>query len=230
MHMHFTAYKRHLVASAACMMLGLLSVASRAESPHLAWKEPLPGTPAVLGDDGGGADTVTVCDTGAKFTQWLGDTGDVAGCHSLPAGLPIVLGPMSDDPEPTSTLSRPLVKIVIPSRHNYSGYVELFGQIHPNIPKGTVIRYKREGNETLRLAPSRDSDLNAGPNLGEAVTATILRYDPASDGMNLYVEIRDGKFAGQKGWMLTLGATSADGEPVDIFYESLNKFPANKER
>jgi hypothetical protein len=48
--------------------------------------------------------------------------------------------------------------------------------------------------------------------------------------MNLYVEIRDGKFAGQKGWMLTLGATSADGEPVDIFYESLNTSPASKER
>ena len=40
--------------------------------------------------------------------------------------------------------SFPLVKIVIPSRHNYSGYVQLFGQTHPMIPKGTVVHYKRE--------------------------------------------------------------------------------------
>jgi hypothetical protein len=33
---HFTAHKRHLGTTAACMMLGLLPVAARAESQHLA--------------------------------------------------------------------------------------------------------------------------------------------------------------------------------------------------
>jgi hypothetical protein len=219
----FPVYRSHFLIAVVGVALSLFSVPTHAgDKQHLAWKEPLPGTPAVLGDDGGGADTVTVCDTVAKFKQWLDDMGNVAGCHSLPAGLPVVLGRMTDDPSPTPRQSLPLVKIAIPSRHNYSGYTQLFGQVHPDIPKGTVVHYKREGSSTLRLAPSRDSGLNAGPDLGEAVTATILQYDPTSDGMDLYVQINDGKFAGHKGWMLTLGATTEDGEPVDIFYESLN--------
>jgi hypothetical protein len=225
----FAAYRSHCAAVVAGMALIVLPVSTHAsDKAHFAWKEPLPGTTAVLGDDGGGSDTVTVCDTIAKFKQWLDDGGNVAGCHSLPAGLPVILGRMADDPSPSTTMSQPLVKVVIPSRHNYSGYTQLFGQVHPNIPTGTVVHYKREGNVTLRLAPSRDSDLNAGPDLGDAVTATVLQYDPTSDGMDLYVEITDGKHAGQKGWMLTLGATSDDGKPVDIFYEHLIIEPAGR--
>jgi len=220
---HRPAWANFLSVTSIGMALTLFQLPCNADSkPHLAWKEPLPGTSAILGDDGGGANTAKVCDTAAKFRQWLDSTGDIAGCHSLPAGLPIILGAMSDNPALSPLVaSHPLIKIVIPSRHNYSGYVQLLGGTHPNVPKGTIVHYKKGGNETLRLAPSRDSDLDTGPDLGDKVTATILQYDPASDGMNLYVEIKDGKFAGQKGWMLSLGAESDDGEPVDIFYGSI---------
>jgi hypothetical protein len=216
------AYRTRLAIAAAGMAISLFPSPSNGDSKHLPWKEPLPGTPAVLGDDGGGVDTATVCDTPEKFNQWLDTGSGVAGCHSLPHGLPIILGSMLDSAQPDAIVnSYPLVKIIIPSRHNYAGYVQLFGQTHPNIPKETVVHYRREGNATLRLAPSRDSNLDAGPDLGEAVTATILQYDAASDGMDLYVEINDGPFAGRKGWMLSLGAESEDGEPADMFYEPM---------
>jgi hypothetical protein len=219
----FPAYRSHSVIAVVGVVLSLLSVPTHAgDKKHFAWKEPLPGTAAVLGDDGGGRDTVTVCDTVAKFKQWRDYVDNVAGCHSLPAGLPIVLGPMADDPSPPLTLSEPLVKVIIPSRHNYSGYAQLFGQVHPYIPKGTVVHFEGRENGTLYLAPSRDADLFAGPVLGEPVSATVLQYDPSSDGGNLYLQINDGKFAGQKGWILTSDALSEDGEPVDMFYEFIN--------
>lgn len=35
------------------------------------WQQALPGTAAFLGDDGGGADTATVCDTVEHFMDWV---------------------------------------------------------------------------------------------------------------------------------------------------------------
>ncbi|HEY4043837.1 MAG TPA: hypothetical protein VGM32_18590, partial [Rhodopila sp.] len=72
----FRAHRNHFLAGVVGAALSLLSVPTHAgNKKHCAWKEPLPGTAAVLGDDGGGRNTVTICDTLAMFKQWLDDMG-----------------------------------------------------------------------------------------------------------------------------------------------------------
>ena len=48
-------------------MLGLVAAALAAEKDVPAWHKADPGTHAFLGDDGGGADTATVCATADNY-------------------------------------------------------------------------------------------------------------------------------------------------------------------
>jgi len=193
------------------------------------WKEPLPGTVAFLGDDGGGADTATVCDTDDHVESWLNNEGS-SGCRSFSHGLHVVIeqvGPMENS-VPAATTLYPLVKIKIPSK-NFVGYVQLFEGIHPIIPAGAIIHLKQEGNETLMLTRSQDADEDSGLNLGEEATAKVVRYDPTTGDRNLYVTVIDGKFAGSSGWVFSLDGNGDDGDPLDIFAQALVDAPATNQ-
>jgi hypothetical protein len=78
------------------------------------------------------------------------------------------------------------------------------------------------GNGTLRLFPEPTSDLDEGPDLGDAVSAKIITYDPSKDdSWDLYVTVLDGKYAGRKGWMSAFMASGEDGKPVEIFSQAV---------
>lgn len=186
------------------------------------WKQPLNGTTAFLGDDGGGVDTATVCDTAEHAEAWV-NYGNPPGCESFPRGLKVIVKGLLLDPpgtDPSDKTIYPLVRIKIPSV-DYAGYVQLFWGIHPMIPKGTTVHLRQDGADTLRLATSQNADSESGQNLGQKATAKVLRYDPSATGFNLYVEILDGKYAGSTGWVLTMDAAGDDGEPPDIFAQSI---------
>ncbi len=54
--------------------------------------------------------------------------------------------------------------------------------------------------------------------LGGQVSAKVIKYDPTKDDdWDFHVTILDGKYAGQSGWMLSLGAAGDDGTPIDQF-------------
>jgi hypothetical protein len=183
-----------------------------------AWNEPLPGTAAFLGDDGGGANTATVCDSDAHFEEWV-NGGSPPGCVSFPRGLGVIIEGIVLDPpgtSPTDTTIYPLVRIRIPSE-DFTGYVQLLGGIHPMIPGGTIIHLQQSGSGTLELASSQDADEDSGLNLGDHATAEVLRYDPSTEYRNLYVKILDGNSAGSRGWVFTLDGNGADGDPLDAF-------------
>lgn len=193
----------------------------------LPWKKPLPGTAAFLGDDGGGEDTATVCDSAAHYREWL-DYGNPPGCRKFPRGLAVIIKGVIYNPYkdtvPGTTMSFPLVKIQIPTK-GFVGYLQLFGGIHPRIPQGTIIYLKREGNNVLRLAPSQDAAFDSGPDLGDRATAKVIRYDPATDGAELYVIVINGALTGRTGWVLTSDADSTDGIPVDMFAQAMLTVP-----
>jgi hypothetical protein len=77
-------------------------------------------------------------------------------------------------------------------------YAQLLVVEHSALPAGSILLLHRD-NDDLSIAPSQDSD-NDGPNLGHTAMATVIRYDPASDGRDLYVEIMDGALVGRKGF------------------------------
>ena len=124
-----------------------------------AWRQPLPGTAAILGDDGGGEDQATVCDTIAHWRAMLAapfpDAAD--GCARYPRGLAVVIEGVAFDPAsdtiPSTTMGLPLVNIRIPAKR-VQGYVEMAGGIHPVIPPGMLVHLKADS--TIRLAPAQE--------------------------------------------------------------------------
>jgi hypothetical protein len=145
---------------------GALSV----EWGPLLWKRPDPGTPAYLGDDGGGAKTVTVCDTSDHYRQWLGYEGS-EGCQDfqqdLRAVIEVVILNRAADLMPGTDWWMPIVKVHIPSR-KFTGYLRLFG-VHPIIPSGTVVHFKSTLG-TKNLYPTADAGLEDGLELGKALS------------------------------------------------------------
>ena len=193
-----------------------------------AWRQPLPGTAAILGDDGGGEDQATVCDTIAHWRAMLAapfpDAAD--GCARYPRGLAVVIEGVAFDPAsdtiPSTTMGLPLVNIRIPAKR-VQGYVEMAGGIHPVIPPGMLVHLKADS--TIRLAPAQDFEMDDGPDLGGQATAKVLRYDPSTGERDLYVTVLDGSLAGQFGWVFSSEAHGDDGKPIDMFAGSVIEVP-----
>jgi hypothetical protein len=187
------------------------------ENKALAWRNPTAGTHAFLGDDGGGVNTATVCDTADRFRDWL-KMESAPGCQTFQHGLPVVIEVVLFDPvrDTVGSIGRPIVKVHIPAR-NFTGYTQLLG-VHPVVPSGTKIQFTRVGNTGPELYDTADAAQSTGHDLGEKVSATVLSYDPTSDDkFELHVQIDDGSYTGRKGWMLSLGATTDDGGEMDQF-------------
>jgi len=202
----------------AIITLASIGYAAEAEVP--AWKKATPGTQAFLGDDGGGVNTATVCDTADHYRDWL-QYEHPSGCQTLQHDLHVVIEVVTLDPvrdEVAEEYYRPIAKVHIPSR-NFIGYLPLDG-LHPIIPPGTVVKYKKLGDESLLLFPSPKSPTNneGGIDLGQSVSAKVLSYDPTNDdGFDLNLQIIDGPHAGETGWMLASSADGQDGVPIDLF-------------
>lgn len=219
---------RTLLAGTVVAAMSLASIANGAEKDVPAWKKPMPGTLAFLGDDGGGVDTVTVCDTVDRYRDWL-NSRHPPGCqafqHDLPATIEVVIFDPVQDTEDMAgdVVGLPLVKVHIPSR-NFIGYLRLLA-LHPVIPPGTVVHYKRTGNETLQLFSTSEigsDDHDKGLGLGDQFSAKIIKYDPSKDDeWDFDVTILDGRYAGKSGWMLSFGALGNDGNPIDQFSQAV---------
>jgi hypothetical protein len=187
------------------------------ENKVLGWRKPMAGTHAFLGDDGGGVNTATVCDTADRYRDWL-KMESAPGCQTFQHDLPVVIEVVLSDPvrDTVGSIWRPIVKVHIPAR-NFAGYTQLLG-VHPVVPSGTKIHFTRVGKSGPALYDTADAVQNTGHNLGEKVSATVLSYDPTSDDkFELHVQIDDGSYAGRQGWMLSLGATTDDGGEMDQF-------------
>jgi hypothetical protein len=116
------------------------------------------------------------------------------------------------------TVGLPIVKVHIPSRR-FVGYLQLLA-LHPVIPSGTVVHFKKTGNETFELFPTAKigSDKDKGLDLGGQFSAKVIGYDPTKDDdWDFRVTILDGMYAGQSGWMLSSGAAADDGTPIVQF-------------
>lgn len=200
----------------AAMFSASLALAGERDIPQ--WHKAARGTHAYLGDDGGGANTRTVCDTADRYRDWLDDERP-SGCLSFQHDLPVVIEAVTFDPVkdmlPGSHAGLPIAKILIPSK-KFSGYTHLLG-LHPLIPPGTIIRFKKTGNETIELSTLAAADNSRTIDLGDQVSAKLVDYDPSiDDNYGLHVTILDGVHAGQSGWTLSLGMAD-DGSLVDQF-------------
>ncbi len=144
------AFRRFAVFVAAIM---LAPIVANADKDAPAWKKAAPGTHAFLGDDGGGVNTATVCDTADGFRDWL-KYEHPRGCQTFQHDLPVVIEVVTFDPveDEQGTVGLPIVKVHIPSRR-FVGYLQLLA-LHPVIPAGTVVHFKKTGNETFELFPT----------------------------------------------------------------------------
>jgi hypothetical protein len=226
-------FRAALVAS---FLLAATSVhAGDQKSDTPIWKKAAPGTAAYLADDGGGVDTLTVCDTADQYRDWL-KYEHPRGCQTFQSGLRatievVVYDPAKDTIRTSSeAISYPLVKIHIPAR-NFVGYLRLDG-LHPIIPSGTIVHGKKVGNGSLKLysdATIRDDD--KGLDLGEEFSAKVIKFDPTKgDQWDLQVTILDGLNAGKSGWMLSDFLEDSRGELVNQFSKAAvwEKLPAQR--
>ena len=184
----------------------------------LPWKHAVPGARGWLGDDGGDASTATVCDTVDRYRRWLAGQNTPAGCYKFPHGLAIVVRGLIDDPTPPNVtgLRLNLARITIPARH-YTGVVQMLGTVLPDIPVGTVVHYDVTGE--MMLQPNSESN-GTDIRCGTVGTASVLKFFPGSEGLSLYVQVRDGPCAGRKGWTIPMNMESADGREVAQFDET----------
>ncbi len=210
-------------------MLGLAASALAAEKDVPAWHKADPGTHAFLGDDGGGVDTATVCDTADRYRDWL-DQQHPPGCQTFQHDLPVVVQIVTFDPAKDivhfhdGDLGLPIAKVHISSKR-FVGYIRL-QELHPIIPAEAVVQFKKVGNGTIEFLVGNDIDFKHGIQLGDHVTAKILKYDPSNDDDWLHVTILDGEHAGQSGWMRPAGAEADDGHPIDQFTDAVISIPA----
>jgi hypothetical protein len=184
-----------------------------------AWMQPTPGRAALLGDNGGGASTATICDSADHYRDWL-DSNSLSGCTQQIHGARVVIEQLVFDSakDTAGEYKMPLAQIRSVDG-SWRGYTQLQG-LHPLIPKGTVVHFSRHENSTLRLDSSQQTD--DGPDLGDNVTARIERYDPTSAGADLYVTIVDGAFAGRSGWMYSLYADENAGANITGFVDAVS--------
>jgi hypothetical protein len=217
---------------AVCVVAMALTVPVKAGADEpLMWKRAEPGAHAYLGDDGGGLDTVTVCDTADRYRDWL--NGEHApGCQTFQHDLPTVIEVVVFDPTKDFVdmgkggVFMPLVKVHIPSKQ-FIGYLNL-EELHPVIPNGATIKIKPFGNGPLKLHSSgriRESP-NKTTEIGESATVKILSYDPTSgDNFDLHVSVLDGPHAGEGGWMLAWDVEGEDGVHIDQFDKGITEYP-----
>jgi hypothetical protein len=187
------------------------------------WMQPNHGRAAFLGDDGGGSSTATVCDTAEHYRAWLGSESSTS-CNNHARGASVIIDETTTDPSKDTAggITMALVRIHA-ADGSWSGYTELMA-IHPVIPKGTVIQFKRVGNETLRLGAIQQS--NDGANLGDNVTVRLVKYDASTADADLYVTVLSGQYAGRSGWMLSMDGVTANGNPVAMFLQSATEATA----
>jgi len=218
---------RSFWVGAVAPAIGFAPMARSAETDIPSWKNAAAGAQAFLGDDGGGVNTVTVCDTVDRFRDWL-NSEHPPGCqtfqHDLSAIIEVVIfDPVHDTVKEPDPIGLPLVKVHIPSR-NFTGYLRLLA-LHPVIPSGTLVHFKKTGNEnfelfaTSKIGSGKDEK---GLDLGDHVSAKVIKYDPSKDDdWDFNVTILDGKYAGHSGWMLSSGADGDDGTPIDQFFQAV---------
>lgn len=197
-------------------------------SAHPAWQDALPGTHAWLGDNGGSSTEATVCDTAAELDRYVAGPDTPPGCHDFPAGTPIILGQLTEDPHPSMVSPTTLIvsKITIPSR-GYEGWTFLFPDTRPIIPVGAVMICTTDTNTERRLYSRENQDFFSGPFVGLGANAKVIRSDP-NTGM-IYVLMLDGKLKGKRGWLVASddaandisGPNEAGSAPIGEFYGSI---------
>jgi hypothetical protein len=139
---------RLVATKVVAAMLGLAASALAAEKDVPAWHKADPGTHAFLGDDGGGVDTATVCDTADRYRDWLDRLDDQhsPGCRTFQHDLPVVIAIVTFDPAKDvvhfhdGDVGLPIAKVRIPSK-GFVGYIRL-DELHPIIPAGTIIHFR----------------------------------------------------------------------------------------
>jgi hypothetical protein len=134
-----------IIALAAASMMSCGPVEA-AQKSIPAWHKAIPGSAAFLGDDGGGVDTLTVCDTADRYRDWL-DENSPPGCQTFQHGLRAIVEVIIFDPARdivktgSDNVGFPIAKIHIPLR-NFVGYVHL-DALHPVVPPNTVINFEK---------------------------------------------------------------------------------------
>jgi hypothetical protein len=188
-----------------------------------AWHKAVPGSAAFLGDDGGGVDTLTVCDTADRYRDWL-DENSPPGCQTFQHGLRAVVEVIIFDPvrdvvkSGSDNVGVTIAKIHIPSR-NFVGYVHL-DALHPVVPPNTMIHFDRkEENKTYQLHSHSKMENDDFIEIHGPFSAKIVNYDPASDDeWDLQLIVLDGEQVGKSGWMLAFeGAKAEDDISIEMF-------------
>lgn len=168
---------KQVATKAVATLFSLAASASAAENDVPAWHRADPGSYALLGDDGGGVETATVCSNADGYRRWL-DSVKSQTCKSFERGLRVLIQEIIFDPKldalkyGSDYVGTQLAKVTITSK-KFTGFLGL-NVLHPIIPIGTVVRL---GGKNIELY---DAEYKNGVGLEEHTAAKLLSYNPST--------------------------------------------------
>jgi hypothetical protein len=154
-------------------------------------------------DDGGGASTLTVCDTARAYLKWA-DLVKNAGqhCTSHARGVPVTI---SSNDVVAVDLGSAETRYVVSIRaddSSWSGWTD--SGLQPRIPPKTRLTVR-----SAHLAPDKDSKEDAGPTLDEGSIVEALSQDARSESRTIYVKVITGQRKDATGWLYDLDIISS---------------------
>jgi hypothetical protein len=185
-------------------------------SPTLRWLELRDGVRAYTGDDGGGADTLTVCPSAELYKRWSSDTtANVPECKEKARGIPITIASNRIEALDPRNLPGDYVVFIRADDSTWAGWTGSIIGIKPRIPLHTKVVFVPavKGGRKM-LFPNRTSPVGAISFETETVLE-ILGQDQTSHGPDLYGQVVRGSVGvGSKGWFHSLGLNVLSDGPL----------------
>jgi hypothetical protein len=196
----------YLTATAVAAALAIsFAHADPSFSARPEWLDLRKGVRAFTGDDGGGATSLTVCQTEQAYTKWI-DTSDIQACSVQATGVPVTVA--SDEIISIGTDSAPYFAVFIKADDSsWSGWTSKTGLI-PRIPEKTKLKVRWDNAHLM------DSDLHAGERLADGAALELISQDPKADLLQVRVPAD-----GRTGWLFRW-EVDVQGGPGLVLYPS----------
>jgi len=172
------------------------------------------GQSAYTGDDGGGAETQTICRSMRDYDRFLND-GSQVNCFQAPRGILVTMESWKENEFDKTVWNVSTYTICIKaSNGSWRGYTYSLS-LQPKIPPGTRLRISTAMADsiTAQIASEPESSNGEEIKIGEGTIVELIEQKPARED-SLKVRVITGSHTGRIVWMTEVGMDLENGEPL----------------